>query len=134
MEGNNYLYAIALNMTSYQNNILYIEKILEGYNPEDKIYLLFESNKLKKKLKKLERLWLALRDLNEEFQTKLQQYYIKYFEEFQAEFHDFLIFLKWNNFGELQQKLQAICIEKSPLPFTERKNYKRLLDMMGVEI
>jgi len=130
MRYKNYLAKYKNQVTQLKINTLYVEKLLNEYVAEDKVYLFVANKRLKEKVKNLEAMLEQLNSCNKEIQRGLQKSTAKYFEKLREEFRDFLIILRWSDFSSLHMNLQIICEEKSPIPFSERKNYKKLLNLL----
>jgi hypothetical protein len=120
-----------LTINSYKRMIFYFEKILNAYQADDKIFLLFEIAKLKKIIIKLESILLKIKNINKDINCILWNKYNKFFQEFQATFLDFLIFLKWNDFGAIRAQLLSKCKEKTSNSCDDKKNYKFILELIN---
>lgn len=117
-------------LEKYKNNIFIIESVLQEYHAEDRLHLLSEKNRLKEKIQNVETIVTQAGEYNEEHPEGFRKYYEDYFEDLKCDFEDFLIILKWCNFGEIQKKLWALKKAKSLVNFQIQRNNSHSLSYL----
>lgn len=132
MSSKNYLNMTESKIMEYKTHISYIEKLLKEYISEDKVHLYSIHKKLKEKLKNLEAMLEKLRSQEGENKEDLQEFCAKYFKQFNVEFDDFLIILRWSQFSSIHIRLNKISEGKPSV--IESGNYKSLLTTMDKSI